>query len=183
MDNTSQPRRDLFIARAYLWICLLILPFGFIFSYWVGGRLDSPTQLFGAKTQAPFDFWTLQHLINGIVFARAHRFFQEDLENTVWRKGDCLWTILFLAFVWEGFEAGAETGMWGTEIAQWFWGLEHWTNRVITDPLLLGIGGLIYIIYPRSLKPALVIATLWLMMNLIMPDSMALQHFILTLFA
>ena len=182
MDKTIQHRIDLFSWKTFHWICLLIIPSGLVFYYWAGGKLSWPLQLFGSKTDAPLDFWVIQHVVNGVVFARIHRFFQENLAKKRWQRSDCFWTVLVLAYIWEAFEVGAENGVWGIPIASWFYGVEHWANRIIADPLLVGAGALIFILYPKSFKPAFAIAAFWLLINLIMPDSMLIQNYILTLF-
>lgn len=175
MTTDTLLRKELCKYRVILWAYLIPLPFMFAFLYWACGALTPPAHLFGDKTTSPFDLWSFQHFLNGIIFAWIYMNLREAPN-----KLDCLWTVLFINFAWEGHEAWAETGMRGALIAGWTGGVEHWTNRVIADPLLVLCGALLFFAYPKIAKPALALTTCWICANLALPDCMTLQTLLLT---
>ncbi len=181
MENAIDKPPALLAYRVYTLTVLAFLPLSYVYFCWIFGRLDWPTTYFGYKTDTLFDMWSFQHILNGVLFARLHQYIREDLIELRWNKYDCIWTTLFLCYAWEGHEAWAEIGMRGQMIASWLGGIEHWTNRVIADPLLSVCGVLVYFAFPKSVKPAFALSLVWITLNLMFANCMTLQNLILTL--
>ena len=101
--------------------------------------------LFGCKTDAWFDVWTIEHFITGIglgggIAAWRMLFFKREQDTL---RFDCVW-LLFIAYLWEASEHYLETGMAGRSVTFWFQGVEFWGNRLIADPLSVLAGWLTF---------------------------------------
>ena len=70
---------------------------------------------------------------------------------------------------------GMEVGGRGNNIMEWKAGIEYWSNRFIMDPFCIIIGGIVYQKAKWTLKPALILAIIWIMVNVMMPDCMYIQ--------
>lgn len=142
------------------------------------------SMLWGLKTHAIFDVWTIEHVLSGIsvgcaVRKRHHRVF----ERFFGRGHTChswhfdLTGVLFLAYLWEAFEHYLETGIAGGAVAYWFQGVEYWPNRLLSDPLMLVIGYIIAKRYPQAVVPARIASVLWLAVHVaVFPHSMYLHE-------
>jgi len=148
--------------------------------------------IWGLKTTAIFDVWSLEHLLNGLsigagvlifnhknlgqIFSTLNdRLFPGRLINIIKRKYDLI-LILFLAYFWESFEHYLETGLAGQRVVDWFYGVEFWPNRLLADPLLLVLGYLIVKKWSQLVWPARAFSMIWLFFNIfIFPHSMYLQ--------
>ena len=84
--------------------------------------------------------------------------------------------VLLLGFLWETFEHYLEEGLWGEKVVFWFQGVEHWSNRLISDPLLLVLGYLVSVKYPQWVIPARMLSLAWFITHVfIFPHSMYLH--------
>jgi hypothetical protein len=144
--------------------------------------------LWGLKTQAIFDVWTIEHLLSGISIGCA-----VAIKNKgVFKKLLCLvcvkrphrdflhfdmMAVLFLAYFWETIEHYLEMGLAGGMVEYWFQGVEFWPNRLIADPAMLVIGYFIATKNPRLVVPARVLSLLWIIFHVfIFPHSMYLHE-------
>lgn len=147
--------------------------------------------IWGLKTEAIFDVWTIEHILSGIsigagciVHNKKHLgdIFHAVKEKIIPSKRisflkykyDIL-AVLFLAYLWETIEHYLETS--GGIVEYWFQGVEFWPNRIISDPLMLVLGYLIAKKYPKLIWPARVLSILWLFVHIfIFPHSMYLHE-------
>src|SRR5688500_8550924 len=107
---------------------------------------DVATWIWGHKSIALFDVWSIEHVLAGISIGafviKASRFAHKRWRTTevpVRRNTDVV-TVLLFAFVWETAEHYMELGLIGLTVANWFAGVEMWGNRMITDPLMVFLG-------------------------------------------
>lgn len=90
-------------------------------------------QLVGLKTEAAFDLWTPEHAAGGYIIGRCLGHFRRYDPFTYW-----LWLVLSLTYSWEISECLMEVH--GTaHMRLWLAGTEHWSNRLVTDPLVFTV--------------------------------------------
>jgi hypothetical protein len=141
--------------------------------------------LWGLKTYAILDVWTIEHILSGVSIGSAvkkknHKTLQKllkiiDHDHHSW------WFafsgVLFLAYFWETIEHYLETGLAGSTVEYWFQGIEFWPNRIIADPLMLILGYLIAKKFPRLVWPARILSITWLILHVfVFPHSMYLHE-------
>jgi hypothetical protein len=138
--------------------------------------------LFGDKTTAWLDVWSLEHLVAGISASTIAYYAVKWLCSpqavpAQMQQRLTFSVLLLMAYGWETIEHYLETGVTGIEaVTYWFHGVEFWGNRLITDPLLVLLGGYIAQRYPRSVIPARFFSLAWLVIHLfIFPHSMYLH--------
>lgn len=132
-------------------------------------------KLVGLKTEAAFDFWSLEHATGGFIIGRCLGHYRRYDPFTDW-----LWFLLAAAFGWEVCECLMEVH--GTAHMQtWLAGTEHWSNRLVTDPLLFSAGAF----YGRwTLGKPWVSSAIWVswyLANLMQPSCMSLQQWLMSL--
>jgi hypothetical protein len=136
-------------------------------------QFDLPC-FFGERSEAAFDLWSFQHLLAGILISaiifRMRRFRSWSERMTM---------VLLVEFIWEVAELFMEAGCFGQRIAAWKGGFEHWSNRLVGDPLAVFLGVLLAKRFPSSWKIALFPAAIWLGTNITYKSSMFIQHFLL----
>jgi hypothetical protein len=146
--------------------------------------------LFGFKTEAAFDLWSLEHLANGIAMAAAAEFvtrkFVKDAldDKPALRQAFTFLLVLVFSLFWENaehyVEAGLLPGAIGAAITYWFQGVEHWTNRLLADNFMILLGWFIYTRHTRRERifwGARAFSTLWMAVHIfIFPHSMYLQE-------
>ena len=131
--------------------------------------------LWGTKTTAIFDLWSIQHVASGIAISSAVvDGFGSRIRNVLFpgrtylfRYADLL-GVLCLAYLWEAVEYALESGQFGSGAAHWYRGIEFWPNRFIADALLLVLGYIIARRYPRAIAPAFIFATVWIVSAVVM---------------
>lgn len=140
--------------------------------------------LWGLKTVAFFDAWSIEHVLSGISIGRIVKTQNtKKLEGIIKNENasgflyfDML-GVLFLAYLWETIEHYLETGLLGITVEFWFQGVEMWGNRIITDPLLLVLGYYIVRNKPKWVIPARCLTALWLLIHIfVFPHSMYLHE-------
>ncbi len=139
--------------------------------------------LWGVKTHAIFDVWTIEHVLSGISVGCAVKKRNHNvLKKLLGRDHQChswhfdLTGVLFLAYIWEAFEHYLEIGLAGQAVAEWFQGVEFWPNRLLSDPLMLVIGYIIAKRYPWLVVPARIASVIWLTVHIVVfPHSMYLH--------
>jgi len=141
--------------------------------------------IWGLKTIAIFDVWTLEHLLGGIsIGAIAMRFNYKVFNNQFHINEDEIKTryfdiivVLFVAYFWETIEHYLEIGIVGDTIEYWFQGVEYWANRIIADPLMTVVGYNIAKWQPNLVNPARLLSILWLFFHIFLfPHSMYLHE-------
>ncbi|MEM7105565.1 MAG: hypothetical protein AAF502_20675 [Bacteroidota bacterium] len=142
-------------------------------------------EIWGWKTVAIFDVWTIEHILSGLsigslVTIRNSKVFKEKLGidakqiNTNYFD---LIGVLFLAFAWETLEHYLEIGLAGEVVQYWFQGVEFWANRLISDPLMLVLGYYIVKHYTWMVTPARILSLIWLIVHIfVFPHSMYLHE-------
>jgi hypothetical protein len=140
--------------------------------------------IWGLKTQAIFDVWSIEHVLSGISIGRFIRVRNDhEMEKILGKKNNVIskWFdvtgVLWIAFMWEAVEHYLETGLLGFKVEYWFQGVEFWGNRLLADPLLLLFGYWIAKRYPKYVLPARILSAIWLLVHIFLfPDSMYLQR-------
>ncbi len=141
--------------------------------------------LWGLKTIAFFDVWSIEHTLTGMSIGHTVRkknasvfkkIFGDKAEIFQVKYFDLV-GVLFLAFAWETIEHYLEAGLAGDAVAFWFQGVEFWGNRIITDPLMMVIGYYIAKRFPKAVWPARAASLVWLLVHIfVFPHSMYLHE-------
>lgn len=175
-NRATEAREDI----AVKFVVALIFP-GFlaVIYFWIGDA--TIPKLFGDKKEAVLDTWTLQHFFSGVITYPLIHFMVFGTVTKIklnWRsKLELALVTCLLAYVWEVFELVLEVGRLDSAISIWKNGVEHWSNRMIGDPVAMFAGALAFAKHrSRIFIPSLVLATLWLIINISMPDCMYVQR-------
>jgi len=133
-------------------------------------------RLVGHKTTAMFDIWSVEHWVTGMCIGAA-------MHLAVRRKMPALDAVTYyalvamVAFAWEVIEHYLETGLAGQAVAYWFQGVEHWSNRMVSDPLLVLLGACLVRRCPKLTVPARLFSLAWLGVHVfVFEHSMVLQE-------
>ena len=134
---------------------------------------------FGTKTHSMFDIWSIEHFISGISIGSFAIYFSnkkfKNIEKKLLKYFEITF-ILFISYLWETIEHYLETGLAGEGVAFWLQGVEHWSNRIISDPLLVLLGYIVVSKYKFLSFHARIFSTLWLYLHIfVFPHSMYLQ--------
>ena len=128
--------------------------------------------LFGLKTVAFFDLWSIEHFFAGVSlggFCLASKKLESSQSKILF--------FLLMCFIWEALEHYLETGLLGSGVEYWFQGVEFWGNRLITDPLLMILGYVLAVKNKRSILYARIFSFIWIFLHVfIFPHSMWLQE-------
>jgi hypothetical protein len=153
-------------------------------------------QLFGFKTEAMLDLWSLEHFANGVAMAAIAdlisvkilpRVFKTGALSPAIRRTLSFVMVLVIALFWEVaehyVEAGVLPGTVGAAVTYWFAGIEHWSNRLIGDNLMVMLGWYVYDRRHEKNKwlPQIfkIFTTIWMLAHIFFFDnSMAFQQFI-----
>jgi hypothetical protein len=138
----------------------------------VAHRSDLPAFV-GDRSEAIFDLWSLQHFCAGVLLG-AILLRCKFLRLETWKE--LAVAAALFAFAWEAAELAMEAGLFGQVVASWKDGFEHWSNRLFGDPLTVTSGALIANRFPQAWKIVLLPAVIWLLMNVISPNSMYIQR-------
>ncbi len=135
--------------------------------------------LWGEKTEAFIDVWSIEHFASGIGVGYLVIFILSKLkykENNKDYKLMFYMMVILTAYLWEVIEHYLETGAINDHITFWFQGVEFWGNRIIADPLLMLLGATCYLKYNFLSKYAQVFSITWIFSHVfIFPHSMYLQ--------
>lgn len=138
--------------------------------------------IWGLKTEASFDVWSIEHLVMGIsvgcfaAWATKKLVGEEKISEPLRLKISFIITLL-IAYMWETLEHYLETGLAGNVVEFWLQGVEHWSNRLICDNVMVISGWWIY----QQKKPAVwfarIFSFVWLFVHIfIFPHSMFLHE-------
>lgn len=137
-------------------------------------------QLWGWKTDALLDVWSIEHFIGGIVIGGLILYFLKKKNKKESRKNliNYLLIIIGLAYLWEFTEYFLENGISGINaVTYWFQGQEYWGNRLFTDPLFITLGALSARKFTKTIIPATAIYITWFIIHIfIFPHAMYLQE-------
>ncbi|MEK6734337.1 MAG: hypothetical protein AABY27_04440, partial [Pseudomonadota bacterium] len=92
--------------------------------------------LWGEKTEAFIDVWSIEHFASGIGVGYLVIFILSKLkykENNKDYKLMFYMMVILTAYLWEVIEHYLETGAINDHITFWFQGVEFWGNRIIAD--------------------------------------------------
>lgn len=127
--------------------------------------------VYGDKSVSLIDLWTIEHVVSGVCLGYLLRKYTKK-ENMTFE----VTFLLLIAYLWETIEHYLEVGVAGEAIAYWFYGIEHWGNRVILDPLSMLLGQYLFIKRNEIILPARIFSASWLSLHIfIFPHSMYLQ--------
>lgn len=146
--------------------------------------------LFGNKTVAWFDVWSVEHFVSGVGLSVVFAYFARTLYVVSFdgkAKTDelsiryYLPLFLSLAYCWEALEFYAEAGYTNIDaVTHWFQGVEYWANRLITDPIMLVMGAMLGLRQTKFVFWARGFSVIWLYFHLaVFPDSMYLQRLLI----
>ena len=134
------------------------------------------------KTESTFDVWSVEHIIMGISVAWLAQIIvnkivgQEQVSETL-KKRISFFITLMIAYMWETLEHYLETGLAGQAVEYWLQGVEHWSNRLISDNLMVLTGWYIYQQQNKMLAFARVFSAIWLIVHIfVFPHSMYLHE-------
>ena len=142
-----------------------------ILTLWIGYWHQFPWgtiqwRLFGHKTHALFDLWSLQHFATGCLLGWGIQTIMVSRNEPLDTMTLTAWTsLIMISVVWEIVEWSGEIDSLGSRIAVWKDGLEYWANRCITDVGLVLSGGLLVRRFPTLLLPALLFTLIWVPLN------------------
>ncbi len=140
--------------------------------------------IWGLKTVAIFDVWTIEHFLSGIsIGALAVRCNMKIFKNKLDLDSQDIKTqyfdlifVLLVAYSWETVEHYMENGLMGDVVSYWFQGVEFWANRILSDPLITIVGYYIARANPSLVTPARIVSLIWLFVHVfIFPHSMYLH--------
>jgi hypothetical protein len=84
--------------------------------------------------------------------------------------------VLMIALLWENLEHYIELGLFGKNIAYWFQGVEHWSNRLISDNVLVLLGWYIHSKKNKIVWFARIFSAVWIFFHVVVfPHSMFLH--------
>lgn len=138
--------------------------------------------LWGLKTEAAFDVWSIEHLVMGVsvgwfsMWIAARLIGDEKVSDSLRLKISFVVTLL-VAFMWETLEHYLEVGLAGNAVQNWLQGVEHWSNRLIFDNLMVMSGWWIYQQKNKIVWFARVFSIVWLFVHIVIfPHSMYLHE-------
>jgi hypothetical protein len=141
--------------------------------------------IFGPKTTAWLDVWSLEHFVSGMAISSlcvllADKVFMKGVREVpeIAEKSVYIITILLVEYMWETAEFYMEAGFTGVgAITHWFQGVEFWGNRVLADPLITLSGGIVGLHRAWLVLPARIFSLTVLGVHvLVFPHCMWLQE-------
>lgn len=144
--------------------------------------------IWGYKTVAMFDIWSIEHFVNGIAMAGMAMFLTNKIFNIkkIEISNEARVVVSFImvlatSLLWECIEhyieAGILPGAIGERVTFWFQGVEHWSNRLIGDTLTVLLGWFVYQKKPKLALPAKIFSLVWMLVHIFaFPDSMYLHR-------
>jgi len=137
--------------------------------------------LWGYKTVAALDVWSIEHFIMGINLGALSTFLvkkwnkKEEIPESLQIKFSFI-LVLMMAFFWEVLEHYIEVGLFGPVLEYWFQGVEHWSNRIISDNLMVMLGWFVYQKRNKMVWFGRIFSIIWLFFHIVIfPHSMYLH--------
>lgn len=138
--------------------------------------------LWGWKTEAWFDVWSIEHLMMGIGLAEIAPLIRrallrgETVSEAAARRLDFAF-VLCCCFVWELLEHYLEAGAGPAAVTAWFQGVEFWGNRLVTDTAMVLLGAALCQKWRLIQIPARLFSITWLYVHIfVFPHSMYLHE-------
>lgn len=138
--------------------------------------------IWGLKTEAAFDVWSVEHLVMGIsvgwfsMYLATKIIGDEKISDKLKLRISFIITLL-IAYMWETLEHYLEVGLAGHAVEYWLQGVEHWSNRLIFDNLMVMSGWWIYQQQNKMVWFARVFSVIWLFVHIVIfPHSMHLHY-------
>lgn len=117
--------------------------------------------------------------LGGIAILLRRRWFKNA---TLTPKDDLridLLIVMCASYFWETIEHYLEAGASTDAITYWFQGVELWGNRLVTDPLMVFLGWIVYTRYRFIQIPARIFSLGWLYVHIfVFPHSMYLHEWL-----
>ncbi|MBO6281232.1 MAG: hypothetical protein J6N49_01735 [Alphaproteobacteria bacterium] len=139
--------------------------------------------IWGLKTEAAFDVWSVEHLVMGVSVGWFSMYLankiigDEKISDKLKLRISFIITLL-VAYMWETLEHYLEVGLAGHAVEYWLQGVEHWSNRLIFDNLMVMSGWWIYQQQNKMVWFARVFSVIWLFVHIVIfPHSMYLHQF------
>lgn len=138
--------------------------------------------IWGLKTEAAFDVWSIEHLVMGVsvgwlsMYLTTRIIGDEKISDKLKLRISFIITLL-IAYMWETLEHYLEIGLAGHAVEYWLQGVEHWSNRLIFDNLMVMSGWWIYQQQNKMVWFARVFSVIWLFVHIVIfPHSMYLHQ-------
>lgn len=138
--------------------------------------------IWGLKTEAAFDVWSIEHLVMGVsvgwfsMYLASQIIGDEKISDKLKLRISFIITLL-VAYMWETLEHYLEIGLAGHAVEYWLQGVEHWSNRLIFDNLMVMSGWWIYQQQNKMVWFARVFSVIWLFVHIVIfPHSMYLHQ-------
>lgn len=137
------------------------------------------------KDVALFDVWSIEHFVAGIsIGSIAYIFNRKKFKDVPLKQNQEIYLdllfVLFICYLWESVEHYMEIGAMGSVVEYWMHGVEFWGNRLITDPLMVCLGWLLFTKIPKIVWPARIFSVLWLFIHVFIFDHAMQLHYILS---
>lgn len=138
--------------------------------------------IWGLKTEAAFDVWSIEHLVMGVsvgwfsMYLTSKIVGDEKISDKLKLRISFIITLL-VAYMWETLEHYLEVGLAGHAVEYWLQGVEHWSNRLIFDNLMVMSGWWVYQQQNKMVWFARVFSVIWLFVHIVIfPHSMYLHY-------
>lgn len=137
--------------------------------------------IWGIKTEASFDVWSIEHIVMGIsvgwlAMLITNKLTRNENISEKLKTKISFFIAVMIAYMWETLEHYLETGLAGQTVEYWLQGVEHWSNRLIFDNLMVLLGWWIYQQKNRILWFARIFSFVWLFVHIfVFPHSMYLH--------
>ena len=136
-------------------------------------------QLFGHKSLALFDIWTIEHFFSGanlcvlFILLRSKFNLGDDPRTKLLLE---FFFVLTIELLWEITEHYLEAGAIIPATQYWFQGIECYANRAISDPIITMAGFFFIRKYMQFCTLSSVFSAIWLFFHIVIfPHSMYLQ--------
>jgi hypothetical protein len=120
--------------------------------------------LYGYKTSSIFDIWSFEHVASGIFISSFTISFRNKFQHP-------LALTILISFIWETIEHYIET-VGPDFLVLWFGGVEHWSNRILADGLMITVGFLLVKAFPSCRLPARGFSLIFIIFHIYVGDSM-----------
>lgn len=144
-------------------------------------------QLFGHKSIALFDIWTIEHFFSGanlcvfLALVRSKLKLGSDHRTKLVLE---FFFVLTIELFWEIIEHYLETGAIMPSFQYWFQGVECFENRAISDPIVTMLGFIFIKKFAQFRLFSSIFSVIWLFFHIfIFPHSMYLQDQIIAYFS
>lgn len=143
-------------------------------------------QLFGHKSVALFDVWTIEHFFSGanlcvlFILLRSRFNLGDDPKTKLMLE---FFFVLTIELFWEVTEHYLEAGAIIPSVEYWFQGIECYANRAISDPIITMAGFFFIRKFMQFRTFSSIFSAIWLFFHIVIfPHSMYLQDQMVSFF-